>query len=167
MVTQGRLMDHSQLLSNCLPWALLAFPFLVLQKPCKKVPEARLPFPFRPWAGGHFWLWSFWGLETWEFLDDWFHYWSWDPYIFLLASSGNLCLFLGSVLFSVNTQAEYSFNFFFFFASSGSKFPLPFLWTLVLYVNVLFVSMSYIIYLVFILHLCLSYFLHCLDFPLK
>ena len=60
----------------------------------------------------------------------------------------------------MNTQAEYSFNFFFFFASSGSKFPLPFLWTLVLYVNVLFVSMSYIIYLVFILHLCLSYFFY-------
>ena len=39
MVTQGRLMDHPQLLSNCLPQAALALPFLVLQKPCKEVPE--------------------------------------------------------------------------------------------------------------------------------
>ena len=56
-----------------------------------------------------------------------------------------------------------------FFASSGSKFPLPFPWPLAPYVlkNVLFVSTSFVIYLAFILHLCLSYhFLHCLDFPL-
>lgn len=40
MVTQERLLVHLQLLSKCLPWTALAFTFLVLQKPCKKVPEA-------------------------------------------------------------------------------------------------------------------------------
>ena len=128
MVTKGRLMDQPQLLSNCLPQAALALPFLVLQKPRKKVPETSstiylqalgwrsfLTLEFsKVWEHGNF-------LMTGSTIDlEILKY-------FFLASSGNLCLFLGSVLFSVNTQAEYSFNFFFFFASSGSKFPLPFL----------------------------------------
>lgn len=48
---------------------------------------------------------------------------------------------------------------FFFLASSGSKSLLPFLWPLVPCVlkHPLFISTSYVIYLVLILHLCLPY----------
>lgn len=107
-------MDHPQLLSNCLPQAALALPFLVLQKPRKKVPETSSTIYLQALGWRSFLTLEF--SKVWEHGNFFMTGSTIDLEIlkyFFLASSGNLCLFLGSVLFSVNTQAEYSFNFFF------------------------------------------------------
>lgn len=129
------------------------------------------PLPLSVWAGCHFCLWS---SEAWEHCNflmviftidlDFLEHFS----FFLLEIY--VCVWhLPHPLWTLR-QRTYLI-FFFFLASSGGKFPLPFLWPLwplVPYVvkNVLFVSSSYVIYHVFILNLCLSdHFLHSPDFP--
>ena len=160
MVTQGRLMDHSQLLSNCLPQAALALPFLVLQKPCKEVPETSSTISLQALGWRSFLTLEF--SEVWKHGNFLMTGSTIDleilKYFFLLLLEIYACFWdLSCSLWTLRQSIHLNF----FFASFGSKFPLPFLWPLVLYVlkKVSFVSTSYIIYLVFILHLCLFFFL--------